>query len=101
MVLQRRENAGERIELFRGECVCEVLLDRSDVGRGRAPENPRSLGCQDDLGAPVVGGAVLPADQVPSLHPLEVMGQRSQSMALASSEGRTRLPLASLSASST
>jgi len=75
MVLQRLQDILERLELLRRQGVGEVLLYSPYMGRGRTPEDPRSLCSQDDLGSAVVGGAVLTADQVPSLHPFEVMGQ--------------------------
>jgi hypothetical protein len=74
MVLQRPQDIGERIELLSCQGVSEVLFYGSHMGRSRAPEDPRSLCSQDDLSTAVVGGAVLTADQTPSLHPLQVVG---------------------------
>ena len=74
MVLQSPQDIGERLELLRCQRVSEVLLYGPHMGRSRTPEYPRSLCSQDDLSAAAVGGAVLTADQTPSLHPFEVMG---------------------------
>jgi len=73
VALQRPQDIPECLELFRRQCVSEVLLDGPHVRRRRPPEDSRSISSQGDLGTPVVGGAVVAPDQMPSFHPSELM----------------------------
>ena len=74
VVLQRPQDIGERLELLRGQCVREMLLDRPHMGRGRAPEDARAVCGQGHLSSAAVRGAIVPSDETPALHPPEVMG---------------------------
>lgn len=74
MNVQRPQDAGELIELFRRQRVSEMPLDGPHMGRSGPPEDPRSLCGQDDLSTAAVRRAFITADQTASLHPFEVMG---------------------------
>src|SRR5690606_10768945 len=62
-------------ELLRRERVHEQLADGFQVGVRGGPERLGAGGCQHDVRAPAVSGALLAPDQVPALHPGEVVGQ--------------------------
>jgi len=74
MALQRLEDLGERLELFRRQCISEVFLYGPHVGRSRPPEDPCPVPSEGNLSTSAVGGAVVAADQTPLLHPSELMG---------------------------
>ncbi|HEX6553581.1 MAG TPA: hypothetical protein VF026_12520 [Ktedonobacteraceae bacterium] len=75
MMLERLQDFGERLQLFGGQCVSKMLFDGPQVGRTRAPECRRAVVGERDLGAAIVGGAVVTPDEAALLHPAQVMGQ--------------------------